>query len=315
METTLPLRAFLLCICFVFLSGCLGAEPATTPAASATIAAASPAPNPTGSATPTATGTPLPVPTLAPTALPAEPPAKTATPDPCWITGGRIEHHQLTVEGEPHPWDFRVYTPPCYDSHTDRSYPLLVLIHGSLYTDAQWDDLGADEAADSLIGAGTASPFLILMPRDYVFVAPVRDPFDEALMTLILPWVEANYRTIPDRDHRGIGGLSRGASWAVHLGLQHWPVFSAIGAHSLPVFLKDPPFIPGWLEVIPAEQLPRIYLDIGEDDHLLDQAAWFEGLLTEMNIPHEWHLNSGRHDPAYWEAHMLAYMAWYAGGW
>jgi hypothetical protein len=34
-----------------------------------------------------------------------------------------------------------------------------------------------------------------------------------------------------------------------------------------------------------------------------------------MNIPHEWHLNSGRHEPAYWQTHMLDYITWYASGW
>ena len=47
------------------------------------------------------------------------------------------------------------------------------------------------------------------MPRDYVFVAPVRDPFDEALLERVLPWVDENYRTIPDREHRAIGGALR----------------------------------------------------------------------------------------------------------
>lgn len=194
-------------------------------------------------------------------------------------------------------------------------YPLLVLIHGSTYNDDQWDRLGADETADLLIRENRLAPFLILMPRDRVWSEPEDDPFDEALVQEILPWVETSYRAGGRREDRAIGGLSRGASWAVHIGLSQWQIFGAIGAHSLPMFIDDPNRIQSWLDDIPVESLPRLFLDIGEKDYLLEKALWFESLLTERNIPHEWYLYPGRHEESYWQSHLEQYLLWYAAGW
>ncbi|HUF38909.1 MAG TPA: alpha/beta hydrolase-fold protein [Anaerolineales bacterium] len=302
----------------LLLAGCQAAEPGPAhypaPVAPPTSLPATAGP-PVETPTRIPTRTPLPTATTPPSLAPVTAPTDVPTADLCWQAGGRVTRHSLSTDLSPDPWDFRVYTPPCYDRHPERTYPLLILIHGANDTDSQWDDLGADETADELIASGLAPPFLILMPRDRLFVAPIRDPFGEALMSRILPWVDLHYRTIADREHRAIGGLSRGASWAVHLGLNHWQEFSAIGAHSLPLFLSDPPLIPGWLDLIPPEMLPRFYIDIGEDDHLLNQAAWFGDLLAELNIPHQWHLNTGRHEPAYWERHTWDYLVWYSSGW
>lgn len=284
-----------------------------TPGESATPRAPGPSPSPpltpsatfTPSATATATASPSP-----PTAVP------TPTPLPCLAQGGTIARHTLRTPISPLPWEFRVYTPPCYLEWPERRFPLLILIHGSTYTDDQWDRLGADETADALIASGELPPFLILMPRDRVWTdAPDDDPFGQALIEYILPWVDENYRTQPERASRAIGGLSRGASWAVHLGLAHWELFGAVGAHSLPVFVTDPPRLERWLSEIPPDSMPRFFLDIGENDHLLPHALWFTNLLTARNIPHEWHLFTGRHEEAYWQAHLEQYLRWYAQTW
>ncbi len=94
-------------------------------------------------------------------------------------------------------------------------------------------------------------------------------------------------------------------------------VFGAIGAHSPPIFWSDVSRVRAWLQEIPASQLPRIYLDIGEDDRpeILESARWFEALLTDMNVPHEWHLFPGYHDEAYWSSHVEQYLRWYARDW
>ena len=249
-------------------------------------------------------------PTIAPT------PTFTSTPLECWTHDGQITRHTLRTPISPLPWEFRVYTPPCYEQQTIRHYPLLILIHGSTFNDDQWDRMGADETADRLIAQGDLPPFLILMPRDRVWTdEPKDDPFGQALVEYLIPWMDENYRTLPEREARAIGGLSRGASWAVHLGLSYWEMFGAVGGHSLPVFVTDPPRLERWLDEIPPGSMPRFFLDIGEKDYLLDNALWFENLLTEKNIPHEWYLYTGRHEEAYWEAHLEQYLRWYAEAW
>jgi enterochelin esterase-like enzyme len=317
-EASFPVKRALLLI-FLAIGAAACAPPGGVPAEAAVTVFPTFTPRPGWTEIPATTAVPSATPTFtalpspSPTATPSTTPAPTA--DPCWQLGGSIEKKLLYTEVDPLPWEFRVYTPPCYDSQPERQYPILILIHGSTFTDQQWDRLGADETADQLIAAGETSPFIILMPRDRVWTEPDEDPFGRALVENILPWVEINYRTLPGRENRAIGGLSRGASWAVHLGLKHWQTFGIIGAHSLPTFLTDPARFDRWLEEIPLAQMPRIYLDIGEKDYLLEFALKFESLLTEKNIPHEWHLYSGRHEEAYWSAHVEEYLRWYARDW
>jgi enterochelin esterase-like enzyme len=235
----------------------------------------------------------------------------------CWSEGGRIETGQIQTGLLRSPLEFRVYIPPCYDQEKGRRYPVLYLIHGQSYNDDQWDRLGADETAGRLIADGEVPPFLIVLPRDRVWTQPTEDKFGEAVVNDLIPWIDETYRTLPDRSDRAIGGLSRGAGWALHLGLSHWDLFGAFGTHSLPVFWTDLPDIKKWLDTIPREKMPRIYMDIGEQDRpqIMKSAVWFENLLTEKDIPHVWHLYPGYHEEAYWEAHVEEYLRWYAEYW
>lgn len=272
----------------------LSATAAPTTLPSATLTAA-----PTSTSTATATLTP------------------SATPLACWEQGGRFEYGSLRSDLLKLPMEYSVYLPPCYDQQAERRYPVLYMIHGMNYNNDQWDRLGADEAADDLVAAGEVSPFIIVMPRDRSWEQPADDPFGQVLVDALVPFIDEQYRTLPGRSARAIGGLSRGAGWAVHLGLSRWELFGAIGGHSLPVFWSDTGRVRGWLAAIPPESMPRIYLDIGEKDRqsIMQSALWFEGVLNEAGIPHEWHLYPGYHEEAYWEAHVEDYLRWYAAGW
>ena len=257
--------------------------------------------------------------TSLPTSTPV--PTFTITPSPtplaCWKTGGHIETSQIRTELLRLPLEFRIYLPPCYSEQPDRRYPVLYLIHGQSYNDDQWDRLGADETADRLIAKREIAPLIIIMPRDRVWSQPTEDLFGQAVGEALMPWVDENLRTQTGRTYRAVGGLSRGAGWALHLGFSRWELFGSIGMHSLPVFWTDLPSIKGWLEAIPEGQLPRIYMDIGEKDRpqIMKSTIWFENLLTESGIPHEWHLYPGYHEEAYWEAHVEEYLRWYTEGW
>jgi len=263
-----------------------------------------PAPIPTAiSATPTrATTTPLP-PTLTPT----------ATPLGCLTQPGRVEQgvFQETVP----PQEYLIYLPPCYDEMPDVSYPVLYLLHGQTYTVDQWVRLGAVETADRLILSGEVSPFIIVFPDDRYWNAPAGPGFGQRLVDHLVPYIDENYRTLADREYRAVGGMSRGAGWALRLGLQRWELFGTLGLHSLAIFGDDRPFLEDMLEPIPPESWPDIFIDVGESDSELGFNSLFEELLIQYGIPHEWHLYPGAHDEAYWGAHIEEYLRWYATVW
>jgi enterochelin esterase-like enzyme len=235
----------------------------------------------------------------------------------CMRAGGRVEVYEFSTVLLPNPLVYRIYLPPCYDEDTEQSYPVLYLIHGQTYSDTQWDRLGAPESADQLIAAGESAPFIIVMPRDRVWLEPTEDNFGLAVEQSLIPWVDEHYRTIPDRAHRAIGGLSRGAAWAIHLGFSHWELFSAVGVHSGFVFHSDVQTLYLWLYNIPAGMAPRIYMDIADEDRpeITKSATWLEELLTQFDIPHEWHMFVGEHEETYWQAHVKDYLRWYTMDW
>jgi enterochelin esterase-like enzyme len=241
----------------------------------------------------------------------------TQTPLACWESGGQIATGILRTNLLPLPMDYRVYLPPCYQEQADRQYPVLYLIHGQSFTDDQWDRLGVDELEDKLVTAGEIPPFIIVMPRDRYGGQPTENNFAQVVTDELVPLVDKTYRTLPDRLYRAVGGLSRGAGWAVHLAIAHWELFGALGAHSPAIFYTDAQKMRTWLDAIPKDSYPRIFIDLGDRDRpeIIDVSIWFEKLLNEKDIPHEWHLFSGYHTEAYWGAHVEFYLRWYAEDW
>ena len=279
----------------------------------------------TSSATPSVTASSTasvsPQPTSTPTKTVTPTQTSTGTPAPTILTciqeAGRVEEGSQRTDLLPLPLAYYVYLPPCYDDQPDRRYPVLYLIHGQNYNNDQWLRLGAAETADALIAAGEIPPLIMVLPRDRSWDQPTENNFGVVLVEDLVPTIDKNYRTIPGRPWRAVGGLSRGAGWAVHLGLKYWEHFSGIGAHSLPVFWTDTRHIREWLDEITEGQMPRIYLDIGDKDRqqIMESAVWFEKVLTDENIPHIWYLNPGYHEEAYWEAQLENYIRWYTASW
>lgn len=250
---------------------------------------------------------------VSPTALPTP----TPTPLACLSGGGEVFDDAIVSESLPHELEFRVYLPPCYDAQQSRRYPVLYLIHGQTFDHSQWDRLGATQVADEMISQRGSEPFIIVMPRDLVWVQPSKDFFGVAFINDLIPYIDATYRTLDDRDYRVIGGLSRGASWALHLGIDNWEMFSAVGMHSLPIFWEDAPKVPEWLDEIPPDQYPRIYLDVAtyDEDAIEESTAWFVEQLKQRAIPFEWHLYVGFHEEGYWTENIENYMRFYTRGW
>jgi enterochelin esterase-like enzyme len=251
---------------------------------------------------PTLTATPLPVPTL---------PTATPTPLTCLTEPGTLENGEVATDRA--PTQFIIYLPPCYDSFPDRHYPVLYLLNGQTYTDDQWVRLGAPRTADELIHSGRSEPFIIVFPDDRYWNLDQGVYFGQYLINDILPYIDSHYRTLTDRGHRAIGGLSRGGGWALQLGLR-LDIFGSVGLHSPAVFPDDRANIVFIIQSHDPANWPRLYIDSGDNDHERGFNTEFEALLTQYNIPHEWHLNNGAHDEAYWGAHITDYLVWYTQG-
>ena len=237
----------------------------------------------------------------------------TITPTVCRTLPGRVEEGAL--DSFKPAQGFKVYLPPCYDEDTNERYPVLYLLHGQTYTDDQWIRLGAPRILDALIISGESRPFIVVFPDDRYWNLPAGSGFGHRLVNDLIPYIDSTYRTIPDRDHRAIGGMSRGAGWSLQLGLTHWQLFSAVGLHSLAVLQKDYSKIRGWVRAIPQNSRPQVFMDIGDADQELVMAQQVESQLNNFDIAHEWHLYNGAHTEEYWSAHVEEYMRWYAAQW
>jgi len=135
-----------------------------------------------------------------------------------------------------------VYTPPGYDTDLGVRYPVLYLQHGRGENERGWSKQGRlSFILDNLIAAGKAKPMLIVMEHGYAHAAGELAPWDfardlavftEVMMNDLIPMVDATYRTMPDREHRALAGLSMGGGQALQIGLSHLDAFAYVGAFS-----------------------------------------------------------------------------------
>ena len=211
---------------------------------------------------------------------------------------------------------FNVYFPPCYDSNTSQPYPVIYLLHGQEQDASLWRDIGIQAAADQLILEQSRQPFLIVMPvEQYYFRSSENNRYPDAIMEELIPAVESDLPVCTERECRAIGGVSRGGAWAARLAFQNWDVFGTLGAHSTPLFEGDLEILPEWVDTISSDSLPRIYADVGSIDPAVKDAYAFDQALNALGVPHEWHLNSGRHNEEYWSEHIYEYLFFYTSTW
>ncbi|MBI9043261.1 MAG: hypothetical protein JEZ06_02175 [Anaerolineaceae bacterium] len=242
----------------------------------------------------------------------------TSTPQPftCDETEGSIVYKEIGTEVLQYPFGFRVYLPPCFQQNPKTRYFSLYLLHGQSFNDDQWERYGVKDVADKLILNGDAPEFIIVMPReDYYLQDELTSNYQAAVSDVLVPWIDNNFKTCPLRECRAIGGISRGAGWAYRIGFTDWDLFSAIGLHSFAPLKGDFNNFPYWLQKIPEEQLPAIYMDIGSLDISLEAAESHEERLTKYHIPHQWHVKQGNHAEAYWQSNIEEYITWYTTNW
>ncbi len=271
-----------------------------------------PAPSPSDTPRPTLTRTPETFTATAPLPLPATStptPRLSPTATPCADSSGIVATVSISPTTLHYAMDARLYLPPCYAA-SDQRYPVLYLLHGLNNTENQWIELGVVTTTNKLIDAGAIAPLIIVMPRDRLDTR-----FDPAVVADLVPYVDRNYRTVADRQHRAIGGLSRGGAWAMHIGLHYPDLFGRIGAHSPAVFYGDETKINNWVWHLPAGLTPEVYIDIGANDSMIKSAKWLDQIFTWYKVDHTFKVQPGSHVAAYWSAHLPEYMRFYAAGW
>ena len=146
-----------------------------------------------------------------------------------------------------------VYTPPDYDKNPGTRYPVLILQHGSGENETGWTRQGkAQFILDNLIAAGKARPMIVVMDRGYAIRSGTQAPmvgsnawqqnlqiafsaFEDVVLQDLIPTIDASYRTIPDREHRAMAGLSMGGMQTLFITLQHLDKFAYIGSFSGPI--------------------------------------------------------------------------------
>jgi enterochelin esterase-like enzyme len=145
-----------------------------------------------------------------------------------------------------------VYTPPDYDANPRARYPVLYLQHGAGEDERGWAAQGRmNFILDNLIAAGKARPMLVVMDKGYAVRVgapaakgkkggPFGDmsAFEDVVLKDLIPMIDATYRTLPDRQHRAVAGLSMGGGQALQIGLRHPDKFSYVGAFSGALFGK-----------------------------------------------------------------------------
>jgi enterochelin esterase-like enzyme len=128
-----------------------------------------------------------------------------------------------------------VYTPPCYEKEKNKKYPVLYLQHGWGEDETAWSTQGhANLIMDNLIADGKIEPFIIVMTygmtNEIKFGSGLRNfdikPFQTVLVDELIPYIDANFNTLADKEHRAMAGLSMGGMETKMITLNRPEVFS-----------------------------------------------------------------------------------------
>ncbi len=140
-----------------------------------------------------------------------------------------------------------IYLPPGYESSRLKQYPVLYLLHGGLTNNLIWigksfnnyyGDFNIKTVMDKLIADGKVREMIVVMPDTHTVFqtswyvnAPVLGNYEDYIVHELTRHIDANYRTLAQRESRGIGGHSTGGFGAVYLGMNHPETYAALYGH------------------------------------------------------------------------------------
>ena len=231
---------------------------------------------------------------------------------------------------------YSVYLPPDYES-SQRSYPVLYLLHGAGDDQTGWVQFGEVlTIADEAIKSGSATAMIIVMPdantgkRGYVNDVKGEWRYEDFFFQEFMPFIEKTYRIKPEKRYRAISGLSMGGEGTFIYALHHPELFSSacpLSAATGPANIDDLKNYRLWsgvegitdadkeayfkkysvlnlLENMPDAQKKEVrwFIDCGDDDFLFEGNSLAHITMRKKNIPHEFRIRDGGHTWTYWRA-------------
>ena len=184
-----------------------------------------------------------------------------------------------------------VYTPPTYDKNLDQKYPVFYLISGTTDTEEVYFKVGKmNLILDNLIAEGKAKEMIIVLPygnpsKYYpagTNTFAMGDLFSKDLLNDLMPYVEANYRTINDRENRAIGGFSRGGNQGLAFGLTNLDKFSYLCSYSSFTSMNLPDVYDNAKKT--NKKINLFWLGVGTDDFLYGNAKEYAEFLDSRGI-------------------------------
>ena len=199
-----------------------------------------------------------------------------------------------------------VLLPPGYAS-SEKSYPVLYLLHGA------GQDHSAFMARRAFVPAARRNDMIVVMPAaDRVLRGPdAQARYETFIATELVPYVDAEYRTVPSPAGRAIAGISQGGGFAASTALRYPGVFGTVGALSA-AFRGAAAADAG------APAATHFYISCGTIDTLLPLSHNLVELLRARKISHEFHeIPGGDHSWSVWDPELVVFMDVLAsrGGW
>ena len=203
-----------------------------------------------------------------------------------------------------------IYTPPGFSK--EKKYPVLYLLHGIGGDEKEWYNQGQPQVIlDNLYAEGKVEPMIVVLPNgramkddratgDVYGKAAAFATFEQDLLKDLIPYVEKNYPTIKDSQHRAIAGLSMGGGQSLNFGLGNLDKFAWVGGFSSAPNTKQPQ------ELIPDPEVAKtklklLWISCGDKDGLITFSQRTHDYMKTYGVPHIFYIDHGYHDFKVWK--------------